>query len=57
VTFSITISVPVTIDGWSGMDHLPTIQMETPLQSDMEVRMGDILRHLPQGTTFHAVAI
>ena len=55
--FSIIITVPSGSNGWSGTIHLPSIQMHAPTERDATARMRDIIKHMPEGTTFFMVAI
>ncbi len=55
--FSVQISVPIEEDGWEGVDHLPTLQIYAPTEKDAEGRLEDIVKHMPDGTTFYMVEI
>ena len=55
--FSIVITVPTSFKGWTGTVQLPTIQMEASTKGDAIARMEDIVKHMPEGTTFSMVAI
>lgn len=55
--FSIIITVPTGSNGWNGTIHLPSIQMHAPTERDATARMRDIIKHMPEGTTFFMVAI
>ena len=55
--FSIVITVPTDSNGWTGTVHMPTIQMHAPCILDAIARMSDIVKHMPEGTTFSMVAI
>ena len=55
--FSIVITVPSESTGWAGTIQLPTIQMHAPTEVDAIARMEDIIKHMPEGTTFFMVAI
>ena len=55
--FSIIITVLTESNGWTGTIQLPTIQMEAPTEGDAIARMSDIVKHMPEGTTFFMVAI
>ena len=55
--FSIVITVPTSFKGWTGTVQLPTIQMEASTEGDATARMRDIIKHMPEGTTFTQVAI
>ena len=55
--FSVQISVPIEEDGWEGVDHLPTLRIYAPTEKDAEGRLEDIVKHMPDGTTYYMVEI
>jgi len=55
--FSIVITVPTESSGWAGTIQLSTIQMNAPTEGDAIARMEDIVKHMPEGTTFFMVAL
>ena len=48
--FILTIRVPINQNGWEGMDHLPTLQIDAPTWKDAEARLSIILAHMPPAT-------
>ena len=51
MTFVLQIAVPTESDGWTGVDHLPTLLIEATSQTEAEAKVKDLIKHLPEGTT------
>jgi hypothetical protein len=56
--YVVYITVPTCDkDGWEGADYLPTIGVYACTRKDLDGKMKAILKHLPEGATYYAVAI
>jgi hypothetical protein len=50
MTFVLIFRVPIDRNGWTGTDHLPTLQIEACTPKDARAKVSTILAHLPEGT-------
>ena len=50
MTFVLILHVPIDHNGWTGTDHLPTLQVEACTLEDARAKVATILALLPVGT-------
>ena len=57
MTFAFHFRVPTFSDGWRGMVHLCTLNINAPTRKDARRRVQAILEHMPSGTEFDLVQL
>ena len=49
--FVLQIAVPIESNGYTGADHLPTLEVHATSEAEAERKVAELIKHLPDGTT------